>query len=279
MVTCAFGAQHVSSAIVARTERVIHFHAQWAQFLPTASDCSFPDIGHPASKRNQSENLARLDRALKRWEMANVIVLHHLDISQPIPSIEVPRTYEVELSASLFEAALTMRRRYGRYLALQWRTEVHAGAAVNYTGCARRAIEKATEVLRAHNLSRVYFASDVDQDGLPWSNSITYGTRGDVQQALHLIFSELRPLTWKSMPSPRGSAFDLAMVGTLDRVAVMAADYFVSGPKSCARGGTYTGSIARWRADRFQGQPANGSEKLGGVKHLINSMDLWEECP
>lgn len=78
------------------------------------------------------------------------------------------------------------------------------------------------------------------------------------------------------MPSPRGGAFDLAVVGTLDRVAVMAADYFVSGPVSCARGGTYTRSIARWREVCLARDTQNDSQPITDVDYLINSMDIWK---
>lgn len=115
-----------------------------------------------------------------------------------------------------------------------------------FTQCVQCLIGGVKNLVERYIFS-VYFSADVDLDGLAWSNSVTYANWTDVRAALKAVFKELRPLTWRNLPAPRGTTYDLVVIGIIDRVEAMKADYFISGPPNCARGGSNVHSIAGWR--------------------------------
>jgi hypothetical protein len=159
----------------------------------------------------------------------------------------------------------------------EWRTETVANP-VDFPRCARCAVEGVLH-LRREAVSNdstplaVYFSADVDLDGLSWSNSVAYGNGSAVQEALQLITHALPGMkSWRDVPTPRGAVFDLATIGVLDRAVAMAADFFVSGPPACARGGTYVAAIEKWRWGQLQ---IAAEARLPEGRHVRNRNDQW----
>ena len=145
---------------------------------------------------------------------------------------------------------------------------------VNFAECARCAAKSILDMQKKNSVHTVYFSADIDLDGLPWSKSISYGNNSEAQQGLKVKQSMIPNLkTWRDIPTPRGSDYDLSTIGMLDRVIAMTSDFFVSGPPTCARGGSYVKSIEEWRLAQLE---INETSRMPPSKHIKNGNEKWK---
>jgi hypothetical protein len=264
---CSFGSERVGPKERSNAQRVVRFHTGSAQFTVPAG-CNLAMSKWPTNQSALHKNLDMVDATLAH-SPADVILLHHQDYFQPIPITLLAR-YALTPGPFLFDRAAALRREIGPYIHLQWRTET---AGVNFTRCARCAAESVLRLQRETEIATVYFSADIDLDGLSWSNSVGDANNTLVQEGLRTITSMLPGLkTWKDIPAPRGSFYDLSVIGMLDRTVAMTADVFVSGPPVCARGGTYVSAIDQWRWGQLQ---LKAAERVLGAIHVRNRNEQW----
>lgn len=273
VIECSFGVELVGQHQRAQMERKVRFHSIHARFT-TPPGCNLPSTtSWPANATEQTWNLEMLDNELLHSE-ADVVVFYHLDWRFPVP-LHFLHDFKIDLSPTMFDHASKFRQKFGSYIHLQWRTEVRESETkVNFAECARCAAESILDMQKKKSIHTVYFSADIDLDGLPWSNSITYGNTSEAQQGLKVIQSMIPDLkTWRDLPTPRGSVYDLSTIGMLDRVIAMTSDFFVSGPPACARGGSYVKSIEEWRLAQLE---INETSRMPPSKHVKNGNEKWE---
>ncbi|CAG8488430.1 3728_t:CDS:2 [Paraglomus occultum] len=163
------------------------------------------------------------------------------------------------------------------YVGIHWRME--SAKAKNLVNCSVSLVEYIKRVKQEHKIKNVYIATDYPLDGGDNSHSDTFATLTENHhKAANILNNSLDFYTWMRLDSSP-SAFagsskrwdheDSGILGTLDKLMLVYADWFVSGPGGCARvQSSYTAQVVKERKRHVTtiGQSTD---------NLLNIKDIW----
>lgn len=279
VMVCVFGKQIFNKRRLAAFVRVLRFYSNNATF-DTRDDCMFDMVrlGSPAMVPQAQSD--RVDSVLVGESAAayDVVAFFHLDWFFPVGVHRalVGVDYQgLDVSPDLYRAAIAFREHHGDYILLQWRMEKTVGTAIDFPACAHAAVAHIKNASASLGIHNVYVSADVGRDGLPWSGSFGHErpVPAGAVAALDIIYAAFpRILTWEDIPGPRGRVYDLAVVGLLEKLIAQGATYFIRGTSECARTGSYSTSIAKWRQHRRTVTNPRHPEFGHGLR---NSAEWW----
>eukprot|EP00002_Diphylleia_rotans_P029324 TRINITY_DN5964_c0_g2_i1.p1 TRINITY_DN5964_c0_g2~~TRINITY_DN5964_c0_g2_i1.p1 ORF type:complete len:395 (-),score=45.72 TRINITY_DN5964_c0_g2_i1:424-1608(-) len=177
------------------------------------------------------------------------------------------KNFQLELSPRWSDVGFKLRNKLSPYFGVQWRTET---VSANFTQCASYLIHYLHHVRQKHHLKKIYFASDMNEHGQVVSSSYVKPNSAAVTGIRYLLESlgslnytiyrkndvieEFRELTL-------GDEYLLETF--VDRISLIFSDYFIVGPRGCAKPSNFIQRIYDARS------------ALGKTIKFKNHLDIW----
>ncbi|RIA82458.1 hypothetical protein C1645_788288, partial [Glomus cerebriforme] len=179
----------------------------------------------------------------------------------------------IPYSKKLVNIQQNITKKLGNYLAIHWRVENSNIRLM--TKCSQNLVDWIKDFSRDHKIDNVYLATDYPLRGNPQSASFYHITE-EHHQAMRILNSTIDLNTWVSLNALDDYKNDQdkdiknelegsGIQGILDKLILINADWFVSGPKGCARTQSrYTRRIRHARERMIK----SGNTKIKNTSYL-----------
>ncbi|GBC05755.1 hypothetical protein RclHR1_06400005 [Rhizophagus clarus] len=208
---------------------------------------------------------------------AKVILMRHR-----LPTLLFADTVKfpiIPYSKKIIEIQQKITKKLGNYLAIHWRFE--KGKLRLMTQCSQNLINWIKDFSKDHKIDNIYLATDYPLQGKAQSSSF-FNIREHHHQAMRLFNSTIKFDTWISLNALDDLKNDQddekinkelkgsGIQGIFDKLVLINADWFVSGPKGCARiRSRYTRRIRHAREKLMN----SGNTKIKNVSTLWGGVE------
>ncbi|KAG9295810.1 hypothetical protein G9A89_009039 [Geosiphon pyriformis] len=244
------------------------------------------------AERTQVGNF--LVRNFKELE-SEVLILHYNLRFSFVEELPPPLVY----AKHIIDRAHAATKFIHPYVAVHWRME--NANPENMPNCAQKLVLYIQKLRQKHKIENVYLATDYNIEGGP-SNSGTFRLlTNQHEEAINILRKELNFYTWSKLPSPESPVqyphsesknssnifskeheTGASILGILDKLVLMHADWFVSGPSGCCKGSSsYTNQIVdlRFRIMNQQEDEEKLQQMTEKVEAKEDPIELQEEDP
>ncbi|RIA86673.1 hypothetical protein C1645_740657 [Glomus cerebriforme] len=231
------------------------------------------NVLYPSTKDNEKIENFMLDEL--RTDSKVLLMKHHLSTLLFANTINFPI---IPYSKKLVNIQQNITKNLGNYLAIHWRFE--KGKPKLMTKCSKNLIDWIKDFSKDHKIDNIYFATDYPLQGKAQSSSF-FNIREEHHEAMRMLNSTIKLNTWISLNALdelkndqdeeikkelKGSGIQ----GILDKLILINADWFVSGPRGCARiQSRYTRRI-RYARKKLQD---SGNTKIKNISSMWNGVD------
>ncbi|CAG8505531.1 3878_t:CDS:2, partial [Ambispora gerdemannii] len=171
----------------------------------------------------------------------------------------------VAYSEKLIERVQTATSSIHPYVAVHWRME--GADDINLPTCAKNLVEYLQNLKDTHGITNVYFATDYPVEGGPIHSGTFRGLNENHHEAIDIIRKEIDFYTWGKLSD---SSNNTSVMGILDKLVLMHADWFVSGPLECRKdSSSFTIQIIEQRNQIMKYQKKKAAE----ISRIENSAD------
>ncbi|RIA86605.1 hypothetical protein C1645_740717 [Glomus cerebriforme] len=201
---------------------------------------------------------------------AKVLLLkHHLSTLLFADTKKFP---VIPYSKHLINTQQNITKKLGNYLAIHWRFEL--GNIKLMTKCSKNLIDWINDFSKDHNIDNIYLATDYPLQGQSQSDTFK-NIREEHHQAMRMLNSTIKLNTWISLnaldylKNDEETRKDIkkelkgsGIQGIFDKLVLINADWFVSGPDGCARMNSRFTRRIRYAREKLQN---SGNTKIKNI--------------